>query len=82
MEERIFKSDFRKENPGLHRLYFKWAITHLITVNKFIKALNDFSNCNTLEIASAVVKAKEKLIEEDAAYFEANEILLQIENFN
>lgn len=74
--KKVFEDDFRKSNPGLHLLYVKHAIKHLRYINKCIKKFNGFSNTNMLPILEALTAEKDKLIANNAAYADANEIIL------
>lgn len=67
----MFASDHRETNPGLHKLYVEWAITHLVAIKKALKSFYKFSNCNMNGPIEALEKARDKLIEENAAYAEA-----------
>jgi hypothetical protein len=75
IEVKTFKSDFRNSNPKLHLLYTKWAIQHLSEIDKMLKKLFGFSNINMLDVGWALKEQVVKLINENAAYAEAQEIL-------
>lgn len=69
-----FKYDQRTINPGLHLLYTRWAVEHLLLIEKAKKLLS-ISNINLIDIQDAMDREKNKLIAENAAYAEAQDIL-------
>ena len=71
-------NDISKENPKLHMLYTKWACEHLTLINKMIRRLGDCDNINMLGPQEALMKEKRKLIKNDKAYADANEIIKSI----
>lgn len=73
MEQKVKKA--RESNPGLHMLYVKNACTHLLAINKAIADLGAFSNLNLMDSQTALVKERDKLIETEPAYYEADELL-------
>jgi len=77
-----FKEDQRKENPGLHLLYTKRAITHLAQIEEIQKKLSSFSNTNMIDISLSVERERQKLIKNNAAYADANEILDSIRHLD
>ena len=77
--ETKFKFDFRKTNPTLHLLYVKWAIANLVAIDRAIRQMTKLNHNSLNEAIWALLKQKEKLIKEDAAHADANEIL-QIAN--
>jgi hypothetical protein len=71
MKKSQFKRDERKTNPSLHLLYVEWALQHLTMIERCLDDLNSFSNLNMMDVAFALVKARDKLIKENAAYADA-----------
>jgi glutathionyl-hydroquinone reductase len=69
---------FRNSNPKLHALYVKWACTHLTVIDRQIKELQDFANINMLDVAVALEAARMKLVRENPAYKDADEICRDI----
>jgi len=76
--KKSYEFDQRKNNPGLHMLYTKTAIIHLVAIRKMLKKLYSFANTNMTDMIIAIHEQEEKLIETSAAYAEANEILTSI----
>ncbi len=76
--EPVFKEDLRKQNPALHLLYVKWAVKHLVLLEECTEKLFGVSNLNMLRPAVALQRERAKLIRENAAYFDADEILQEI----
>lgn len=70
-----FKTDFRKTNPTLHLLYVKWAVANLVVIDRAIKQLEKQANISLYGTIYALIKERNKLLKEDAAYADANEIL-------
>lgn len=79
LDTMTFPEDYRKSNPGLHMLYTKWAIPHLVEIDKAIHKFDSFSNLNMLGVTIALFKEREKLVKENAAYAEADAILKTIQ---
>lgn len=77
-KENEFIIDHSESNPGLHFLYVKWGIKHLHEINKMIRTLDNFSNINMHSFILVLIKEKEKIINENKAYYDANEILESI----
>jgi hypothetical protein len=73
-----FEDDHRKSNPKLHMLYVKWACKHLTIIDGCIKKMNRESNCNMHDPIEALRNARAKLIKENAAYFDAHEVMNEI----
>jgi hypothetical protein len=73
-----YPEDWRKEKPGLHMLYTKTAVKHLTEMDRAIKAFDGFSNLNMLGVTMALIKERERLVNNNAAYAEAQEILSSI----
>jgi len=69
------KETLRETNPGLHALYVRWAIKHLLSIRKCINELSSHSNCNMMDSISALYKEYNKLTKNNAAYEEAHEII-------
>jgi hypothetical protein len=67
---RTFKIDHR-DNPGLHRLYVRYALEELEIINLFLKEMFKLSRVTASIIAGDVMRAKRELIMEEAAWFEA-----------
>jgi hypothetical protein len=82
MEEikKEFIEDHKKTNKGLHNLYKKWAIEHLKFIDLSIKGLSDFSNINMLDCIDVLQKERFKLINTNAAYYEADKYLKRLKN--
>jgi hypothetical protein len=74
-ESKSFKFDHRKDNPALHMLYVKTAVQHLSIIDRQIRELSNLANLNMSDMIEAMVAQREKLIEENAAYFDAEHIL-------
>lgn len=74
----VFPKDHRQTNPGLHMLYTKTAVVHLVEIDKAIRTFGNFANLNMLDIQSALFTERKKLVTENAAYAEADEILKSI----
>lgn len=74
-----FSEDYRESNPKLHMLYTKWAIPHLVEIDKALRKFDSFSNLNMLGVTIALFKEREKLVKENAAYAEADAILKTIQ---
>lgn len=70
-----FLRDVRAENPDLHMLYVKWACAHLTKIDRCIRFIDDCSNLNMLGMTIAMQEQRTKLVTENAAYAEAQEIL-------
>lgn len=70
-----FASDFRKSKPNLHMLYVKWACQHLVAIDQCLERLDSFSNLNLADIMVAMQEERAKLLRENAAYADAQEIL-------
>jgi len=79
LDNHEFEQDHRKSNPGLHLLYVKWAIQHLTTINVSIEKISKYSNLNMFDILNAMWKEREKLIKNNAAYADAQEIISSIQ---
>lgn len=67
---RTFENDHR-ENPGLHQLYVNWAREDISIARDMCRQLWDQSRWSASLIASAAWAQVQKLIETDAAWFEA-----------
>jgi hypothetical protein len=70
-----FKEDRRAENPGLHLLYTKGAIIHLTAIDEAIEKFQNFSNLNMDDITVAMRNERLKLVTQNAAYNEAQQML-------
>ena len=77
-EDKVFTIDNRDSNPHLHMLYVKWAVKHLVAIDKAIECLSDMHNLNLFDIIEAMQIQRDKLINENAAYADADEILNSI----
>ncbi len=73
-----FKKDWRVENPGLHLLYVKLGVQHLRAIDECRERLLAFSNLNLWDAALALARERAKLVRENAAYADANEVLKSI----
>lgn len=67
--------DWRTKNPALHMLYVKTATQHLTSIDKTIRRFSRYSNLNMLDVICALENERKKLIEENTAYADADEIL-------
>lgn len=76
---KTYDKDHRESNPGLHLLYVKWAVLHLKEIDNCMEKLLKFSNINLHDVVQAMHLEREKLITENAAYADANEILLSLQ---
>jgi hypothetical protein len=74
-ESKPFKVDYRQSNPGLHMLYVKTAVDHLALIDRQMAELSGRANGNLLDMVEAMEKQREKLVTENAAYFDAAHIL-------
>jgi hypothetical protein len=70
-----FKQDWRKTNSALHLLYTKWAVGNLVVIDRALKKLVDTHNISMFGAIFALKKERAKLVAEDAAYADADEIL-------
>jgi hypothetical protein len=59
-------------------LYLEWAIEHMVAINKAMYDLSRFSNLNMSGIIQAIFAERQKLIDTDANYKKAYEILVSI----
>lgn len=75
MNKKELNEDFSKTKPDLHMHYVKTAVSHLMKINKAIKGFNDCYNCNMYGPMNSLTEARQKLIDEKKAYFDADEIL-------
>lgn len=73
-----FESDFRVKNPALHMLYTKTAVKHLIAIDETIKMFCEMANGNLLGVIDSLQIERMTLVNVNAAYAEANEILEMI----
>lgn len=74
-EPKAFKSDYRTENPTLHILYVKMALKNLAIIDRQIQELLNLSNGSVMEMIYAMQNQREKLVKENAAYFDAAHML-------
>ena len=79
-KEKKFEEDQRKTNPGLHLIYTKWACRHLTILDRMIQELNDCANINMDDPCLALANARAHLVNTNAAYADADEILKLIES--
>jgi hypothetical protein len=75
---KTFKEDHRTENPALHLLYVKTGVKHLRAIDECMKKFQEFSNLNLYGAMDALRKERAKLVTENAAYADADEILLSL----
>ena len=75
MEAKVMKTDFKEGNLKLHLLSVIQAITHLTEIAIRITRLDDFSNINPIDSITALQSERDELIQNNAAYTEAWEIL-------
>jgi hypothetical protein len=80
--DEIEKSEFTEDrsisNPQAHLLYVKWAVKHLVTIDDCIRKISNFSNLNMMNILEAMWTERNKLVRENAAYADAQEIISSI----
>lgn len=74
------KTDVSKENPGLHLLYVKWGVSHLLLVDECIRKLSSTSNLNMMDFTSALLEERGRLVENNAAYRDADDIIRAMRN--
>lgn len=72
---KALESDFRKDNPSLHRFYTVMAFKHLMVLMDQIEALDNLSNVTMLCIVDDRFKEIDGLIKRDAAYVDAWELI-------
>ena len=65
-------------NNTMHMLYTKWAVQHLTTIDNCIERITKYSNVNMLDVVQALYDERRKLIENNPAYKDADEILVLI----
>lgn len=70
----------RRENPGLHALYVRKAVQHILALNTCVDLLGKFSNIHLLDAQMGLNQARDHLIDHVAAYADANEILHGIQH--
>ena len=70
--------DYSQSIPQLHLLYAKWAVVHLIVIDRQIKELSDFGNVHLSEIIEGMLKERKALVINNKAYTDANEIIESI----
>lgn len=73
----MYKSDCSKENPGLHLFYCGQALQHLLMIDDAIVRFASASNLNMSGPQTALIDERKKLIEENAAYAQAEAWLLE-----
>lgn len=78
IEQPDFKEDRSISNPQAHLLYVKWAVKHLVTIDDCIRKITNFSNLNMMNILEAMWEERNKLVRENAAYADAQEIISSI----
>ena len=64
-----------RDNPGLHRLYVGYAYEDLTEMMQFVENMLAFSRVNAMLTASLIQQEIQRLVKEDAAYFEAAAML-------
>ena len=69
------KAVFEEGNLKLHLLSVIQAITHLTEIANRIVRLDNFSNINLIDSITALQSERDELIQNNAAYAEAWEIL-------
>jgi hypothetical protein len=74
-----FKEDRRQDKPSLHLLYVKWAVVHLKELHKMLNKLHKFSNGNLLSVTFCLQEEIKKLVNENAAYNDAQRILESVD---
>lgn len=72
-----FTSDHR-DNPGLHLLYVKWAARFLTILDADIQKYWDMNNLTVHGVIQALQAERKHLVETDAAFAEADDILRYI----
>lgn len=74
----IYPDDWRKDKPALHMLYTKSAVKHLVEMEKAIRTFDGFGSLNMRDVTMALIKERDRLVNNNAAYAEAQEILSSI----
>lgn len=69
--DHVFEEDLRSANPGLHHLYFKYALVNLRKIDHCIQTLSACANTSLSAMLLAMQEQREKLVQSDAAYAEA-----------
>lgn len=67
-----------RENAPLHHLYVKYALAGLLAIDQGIKLIANQHKTSHSGILLAMYEARAELILEDAAYWEAYQILLRL----
>lgn len=67
--------DFSATKPELHRIYVKFAISGLTAIDRAAALIAAESKTSIMGCLMALQTEREKLIQEDAAYAEADELL-------
>lgn len=74
MTDQVNTTSVKESNPRLHALYVRWAISHLIIIDKAIKMLK-IGNIDLMDCYIALQRERDKLIAENDAYRDAQDIL-------
>lgn len=80
IEAKKYREDHRESNPGLHLLYVKWACRNLQAIDNCVQVLNRLHQTPLNSIICKMLDERSKLVNEDAAYAEADEILKEIKS--
>ena len=62
-------------NPGLHALYTRAAVEHLLLIDDMIKQLCSCSNTNLWDVVNSLELERTKLVNANQAYADAQEII-------
>lgn len=79
-EKKAFKDDNRKTNPALHLFLVKNACRNLAVIDRCTRMMVDRAALSLMEPIVALEKERMRLVQEDAAYSDADEILSSIRN--
>ena len=66
-----FSEDFRTSNPGLHRLYVRWALETMAITDDALEELEARSQVQASTIAYAIRENIREECQRNAAWFEA-----------
>lgn len=77
-EKTSIQIDHSKSNPSLHALYVKNACGALALIDRAIRELENRHSLSLLGMISAMRTERARLLREEAAYRDADEILKEI----
>lgn len=64
-----------ESNPGLHAIYTRIAVEHLLLIDDMIKQLHECLNSNLCDTIESLNHERDKLVKTDPAYADAQEII-------